>query len=74
MFIISWLPIAQEQSEERRVPTRRMRELVECVARRLGLSRTEAWSIEEARKSLAAAPQLAQNMLISAARAREQLR
>jgi nucleoside-diphosphate-sugar epimerase len=41
-----------------------MSELAECIARRLGLDRTEPWSIEDAQKSLAAAPQLAENMLI----------
>ncbi len=50
-----------------------MQELAECLACRLGLNRTESWSVEEARASLPAAPQLAENMMISSARAFEQL-
>lgn len=50
-----------------------MQELAECLAYRLGLNKTESWPIEEARPSLPAASQLAENMMISSVRAREQL-
>ena len=41
MFIISWLPVTQEQSEERRVPTRR-RHIRRC-SRHQGMAR---WALQ----------------------------